>query len=301
LIELEGVSVTYGAVRAARDISFRIAAGDALGLVGESGSGKSTVLRAVAGLIPHAEGSVVINGRELPNRRPRDSRKIIQMVFQDPYGSLHPNQTVDQTLSAPIAIHRLGNAESRIMAALTEVGLGREHRYRYPHQLSGGQRQRVAIARALVLHPRIVVCDEPTSALDVSVQAQILNLLAELRRDLGLTYVFISHNLAVVEHIATEVAVMYLGRFVEHAPVDALFRDPRHPYTRALLASVLTPEPGKGIPEVGLGDSYPDPANIPPGCRFHPRCPMAEPRCSERVPIAVTRGARMVECLLETA
>ena len=175
MIELEGVSVTYGSgltlVRAARDISFRIAAGDALGLVGESGSGKSTVLRAVAGLIPHAEGRVVINGRELSNRRPRESRKIIQMVFQDPYGSLHPNHTVDQTLSAPIAIHRLGNAESRIMAALTEVGLGREHRYRYPHQLSGGQRQRVAIARALILEPKVLLLDEPTSALDVSVQA----------------------------------------------------------------------------------------------------------------------------------
>src|SRR6185437_13092380 len=177
LIELKGISVTYGAgatlVRAAQDVSFRIASGDALGLVGESGSGKSTVLRAVAGLIPHAVGSVVIDGRALPNRRPRESRKIIQMVFQDPYGSLHPNQTVDQTLSAPIAIHRLGNSDIRIVSALAEVGLGREHRYRYPHQLSGGQRQRVAIARALILEPKVLLLDEPTSALDVSVQAEI--------------------------------------------------------------------------------------------------------------------------------
>ena len=173
MIELEGVSVTYGAgptlIQAACDVSFRIPAGDALGLVGESGAGKSTVLRAVAGLIQHAKGSVVIDGREFSNRRPRESRKIIQMVFQDPYGSLHPNHTVDQTLSAPIAIHRLGNAESRIMAALSEVGLGREHRYRYPHQLSGGQRQRVAIARALIFEPKVLLFDEPTSALDVSV------------------------------------------------------------------------------------------------------------------------------------
>src|SRR5207302_848761 len=167
---------------------------------------------------------------------------------------------------------------------LERVGLSAAMGERMPAQLSGGQRQRAAIARALVLEPRIVICDEPTSALDVSVQAQILNLLAELRRDLGLTYLFISHNLAVVEHIATEVAVMYLGRFVEQAPVDALFGDPRHPYTRALLSSVLTPEPGKGIPDVGLGESYPDLANIPSGCRFHPRCPMAVERCRNEAP-----------------
>jgi len=240
LIELEGVSVTYGAgsklVRAARDVSFRIPAGDALGLVGESGSGKSTVLRAIAGLIPHAEGRVVINGCELSNRRPRGSRKIIQMVFQDPYGSLHPNQTVDQTLSAPVAIHRLGNTDSRITAALTEVGLGREHRYRYPHQLSGGQRQRVAIARALILEPKVLLLDEPTSALDVSVQAEILNLLSRLRRDHGLTMLMVSHDLAVVAHICDRIGVMRNGRILEMTSATELAEGRvTDPYSQQLL------------------------------------------------------------------
>ncbi|HEY7577615.1 MAG TPA: ABC transporter ATP-binding protein [Acetobacteraceae bacterium] len=240
MIELEGVSVTYGAgptlIHAARDVSFRVPAGDALGLVGESGSGKSTVLRAVAGLIPHAKGSVVINGSALSNRRPRESRRIIQMVFQDPYGSLHPNHTVDQTLSAPVAIHRLGNAESRIMAALAEVGLGREHRYRYPHQLSGGQRQRVAIARALILQPEVLLLDEPTSALDVSVQAEILNLLSRLRRDHGLTMLMVSHDLAVIAHICDRIGVMRSGRILEMTTAAA-FAEGRvaDPYSQQLL------------------------------------------------------------------
>jgi peptide/nickel transport system ATP-binding protein len=226
---------------------------------------------------------------------------LIQPVFQDPFSSLNPRQRVHDIVGLPLAAQ--GNVPAaqrhdRVMEMLARVGLSSDMADRVPAALSGGQRQRVAIARALVLRPRIVVCDEPTSALDVSVQAQILNLLAELRRELGLTYLFISHNLAVVEHIATDVAVMYLGRFVEQAQVDALFRDPRHPYTRALLASVLTPEPGKGIPDVGLGDLYPDPAHIPAGCRFHPRCPLVEERCRTASPEGIMRDGRLTECLL---
>jgi peptide/nickel transport system ATP-binding protein len=221
---------------------------------------------------------------------------LIQPVFQDPFSSLNPRRRVRDIVGLPLAAQGdvpATERHDRVLDMLQRVGIAPDMADRVPAQLSGGQRQRVAIARALVLRPRIVVCDEPTSALDVSVQAQILNLLSELRGELGLSYIFISHNLAVVEHIATEVAVMYLGRFVERAAVDDLFREPRHPYTRALLASVLTPEPGLGVPEVGLGDVYPDPANIPPGCRFHPRCPLAEERCRREEPLG-----RAVECWL---
>jgi peptide/nickel transport system ATP-binding protein len=240
VIEIEHVSVTYGSgahvVHAARDVSFKIPAGDAFGLVGESGSGKSTVMRAIAGLIPHTTGRISIDGRELPNKRPRETRRIAQMVFQDPYGSLHPNQTVDQTLAAPIAIHRLGDAEQRIMRALTEVGLGQEHRFRYPHQLSGGQRQRVAIARALILDPKVLLLDEPTSALDVSVQAEILNLLTRLRRDYGLTMLMVSHDLAVIAHICDRIGVMSHGQLLEMTTATDLAEGRvTHPYSQQLL------------------------------------------------------------------
>ena len=240
MIDITGVSVTYGSgatlVRAARDVSFTIPAGDALGLVGESGSGKSTVMRAIAGLIPHAEGRIAINGQVMPNKRPRATRRIAQMVFQDPYGSLHPSQTVDQTLAAPIAIHHLGDAEHRIMTALTEVGLSREHRFRYPHQLSGGQRQRVAIARALILEPKVLLLDEPTSALDVSVQAEILNLLTRLRRDHGLTMLMVSHDLAVIAHICDRIGVMSRGQLLEMTTATDLAEGRvSHPYSQQLL------------------------------------------------------------------
>jgi peptide/nickel transport system ATP-binding protein len=291
-------------VRAVDGVSFTLQSGDVLGIVGESGCGKSTLARVILGLLPATDGDVLVDGRRLATVDRRERARLIQPVFQDPFSSLNPRQRVSDIVGLPLAAQGdfpANQRRDRVAEMLVRVGLSTEMAERFPAQLSGGQRQRVAIARALVLGPRIVVCDEPTSALDVSVQAQILNLLAELRRDLGLTYVFISHNLAVVEHIATEVAVMYLGRFVEQAPVDALFRDPRHPYTQALLASVLTPEPGKGIPDVGLGDAYPDPANIPAGCRFHPRCPVAFDRCRSDAPDGIVWDGRLTECLRAVA
>jgi peptide/nickel transport system ATP-binding protein len=236
VIRLDGVTVRYGGVAAASDVSFGVAAGEAFGLVGESGSGKSTVLRAVAGLIPHAEGVVELAGAAMPRRRSRAQRRLLQMVFQDPYGSLHPSQTVDQTLAAPLRIHGLRDGERRIAAALGEVGLGPEHRFRYPHQLSGGQRQRVAIARALIVAPPILLLDEPTSALDVSVQAEILNLLMRLRAEHRLTMLMVSHDLAVIAHVCREVGVMQHGILVERTTVDALAAGAvAHEHTRELL------------------------------------------------------------------
>ncbi|MCW3474568.1 ABC transporter ATP-binding protein [Limobrevibacterium gyesilva] len=287
-------------VRAVDGVSFAVPAGGCFGIVGESGCGKSTLARLILGLYPATSGDILVDGRRLADMGRRERARLIQPVFQDPFSSLNPRRRIRDIVGLPLAAQGVGGAEitSRVAAMLERVGLSAEMAGRLPAQLSGGQRQRVAIARALILRPRIVVCDEPTSALDVSVQAQILNLLAELRRDLGLTLLFISHNLAVVEHICDEVAVMYLGRVVEHAETDALFRAPAHPYTRALLASVLTPEPGRGIPDVGLGDTYPDPANIPPGCRFHPRCPIAVDACRTQVPQPRVLSGRTVECLL---
>ncbi len=286
-------------VIAVDDVSLSVAAGRALAIVGESGCGKSTLARILLGLLPASSGTVRIDGRSLAAMDRRERARLIQPVFQDPMSSLNPRRRVGDIVALPlIAAGGVGRAErrERVAAMLARVGLGPDMAARYPAQLSGGQRQRVAIARALLVEPRILICDEPTSALDVSVQAQILNLLADLREAFNLTLVFISHNLAVVEHVADEVAVMYLGRIVEHREADAVFRTPRHPYTRALLASVLTPEPGLGLPDVALGEGYPDPAHIPAGCRFHPRCPIAVARCRTEAP---ARGA--VECHLAPA
>ena len=263
-------------MRAVDGVTFSLPAGDVLGVVGESGCGKSTLARLIMGLLPPTSGEVLVDGRSLAGMDRRERARLIQPVFQDPFSSLNPRQRIRDIVGLPLASQGdLPKARQvdRVMEMLARVGISGEMAERMPGQLSGGQRQRVAIARALVLHPRIVVCDEPTSALDVSVQAQILNLLAELRRELGLTYLFISHNLAVVEHIATEVAVMYLGRIVEQAPVQDLFRTPAHPYTQALLASVLTPDPALGVPDVGLGRRLPRSHQYPAGLSFPPALP----------------------------
>ena len=279
-------------VRAVDGVSLDVAAGATLGIVGESGCGKSTLARLILGLLPPSGGEVLVDGQNLSRLDRRARARLIQPVFQDPFSSLNPRRRIGDIVAQPLQAQGIGGAQSsrRVAAMLEQVGIAADMAGRFPAQLSGGQRQRVAIARALVLRPRILLCDEPTSALDVSVQSQILNLLAGLRRELALTTIFISHNLAVVEHIADAVAVMYLGRIVEEAPARQLFATPRHPYTKALLASVLTPEPGLGVPDVGLGDVLPDPSNIPPGCRFHPRCPVAVARCSVDAPPRVAGG-----------
>jgi ABC-type dipeptide/oligopeptide/nickel transport system ATPase subunit len=238
MIEIESLDVRFGAFHAVRDASFRVAAGEAFGLVGESGSGKTTVLKAIAGLIADWQGRITVDGEALGVRRSPAFCRKVQMIFQDPYGSLHPRHTVDRTLSEPLAIHGLGDAGGRVERVLRAVGLGPGFRYRYPHQLSGGQRQRIAIARALMLEPKILLLDEPTSSLDVSVQAEILNLLTMLRRERGLTYLFVSHNLAVIAHMCAAVAIMNAGRIVEQVATSALASGAlADPYARQLLRS----------------------------------------------------------------
>jgi len=240
VIAIDSLDVRFGsgrqATRAVIGVSFEVARGDSFGLVGESGSGKSTVLRAIAGLIPDYQGVIRFDGQTLGRRRPRALQRRVQMVFQDPYGALHPRQTIDQILQEPLQIHGFDRRDERAAKALAEVGLDRSFRYRFPHQLSGGQRQRVAIARALVIEPQVLLLDEPTSALDVSIQAEVLNLLSRLRRERGLTYLLVSHNLAVIAHMCERLAVMRRGEIVETLAVDTLRRrTPAHDYTRALF------------------------------------------------------------------
>ncbi len=276
---------TVGQVKAVDGVSFRIRSGQTLGLVGESGCGKTTVGRTLLRLIDPAGGRFVFDGEDVfaaGPKRLKALRRDMQMMFQDPYGSLNPRMNIEQIVSEPLLVHRLaGRAKRRDKAAelLDKVGLSSEHLGRYPHEFSGGQRQRVGIARALALEPKLLICDEPVSALDVSIQSQIINLLQDLQEEMGLTYLFVAHDLAVVEHISQDVAVMYLGRIVEFARRDALYADPRHPYTQALLSAIPEPTPVKTKQRTVLGGEVPSPSNPPSGCPFHPRCPLAEERC----------------------
>jgi oligopeptide/dipeptide ABC transporter ATP-binding protein len=309
LLEVDGLTKDYAArgggttLRAVDDVTLAVAAGETLGVVGESGCGKSTLARLILRLIEPTAGSVRFMGSDLTRLSAaamRPHRRNMQIVFQDPYASLDPRMTIAAIISEPLDIHRVGDRRARrdrVVELLDLVGLSPGAADRYPHEFSGGQRQRIGIARALALDPKLLVLDEPVSALDVSIQAQILNLLLELRSRLRLSYIFISHDLSVIEHVSDRVAVMYLGRIVESGPADALFRHPLHPYTRALIAAI----PGTARERIVLRGDPPSPERLPSGCHFHPRCPLAQELCVRTAPVLrVIEQNRKAECHFAT-
>ncbi len=293
-----------GVVRAVNGVSLSVAPGSTFGIVGESGCGKSTLARLVMRLIEPSAGSIIFQGEDLMALGAtalRRRRRELQMVFQDPYASLDSRMTVGAIISEPLDIHRIGTRTGRrvrVRDLLNLVGLDANASEKYPHEFSGGQRQRIGIARAIALEPRLIVLDEPVSALDVSIQAQILNLLVDLKNRLALSYIFISHDLSVVEHVSDEVAVMYAGRVVETGPASLVFRSPCHPYTKALVSAVPEIDPAQQRQRIVLSGDTPNPEMIPPGCPFHPRCPLALPVCGEAVPDLRQAEDRMVACHL---